>query len=181
VKTLTGIEIQKTLFDFSVLNSKVNNLSDNCSFFNFDIRDSQVHILKEKSFELVVSNPPFWAKNQGRLSVDDQRRIARHEIEGTLSDFARVAHRILHPVKGRFCIAFPASRVNYLVDSLNRNSLYVSRIIPVYPLREKSAELLLVESKCKQEPSAVFETPLYLKDENNKDSELLNKIVSGEY
>lgn len=111
---VVAVEIQKELHKIARANVEKNNLADVVKCVNDDYR--RFARLFSSSFDLVLSNPPFYAAGHGRLSVDFQRAIARHELKGSLDDLLASSKRTLRP-KGRLAIVFPIGRKQELTDS----------------------------------------------------------------
>ena len=57
-------------------------------------------------FDLVVSNPPYFPPETGRVSPQETRSVARSEVVCTLEDVCRAAGWLLR-WGGRFCVVFP--------------------------------------------------------------------------
>lgn len=60
-------------------------------------------------YELVVSNPPFFAPGTGPTSPDAWKRAARTESSATLADFLRIGCGAL-TAEGRMCLVVPRER-----------------------------------------------------------------------
>lgn len=69
-------------------------------------------------FDLVVSNPPFWPQNVGRLSPVPERRAATHELNGGLKDMLWAAHGLLSE-GGAICLLLPSERDGETADLLS--------------------------------------------------------------
>lgn len=65
-------------------------------------------------FDLVVSNPPFFAAGTGPVAPDPWRRAARTESTAPLARFVEVALHALAP-GGRFCVVLPREREDALL------------------------------------------------------------------
>lgn len=90
-----------------------------------DVRDAP-----EGSFDLVVSNPPYFRTTDGPTPPDPYRAAARAETEGTLSDFVSAAFRATGG-RGRACFVLPTDRRGDLLDAAARigwSALRASRV-----------------------------------------------------
>ena len=179
-RQVVGVEIQPQLADLSEKNARANAVEDQLNVLNADITDLQC-FLPSKQFDLVVSNPPFWPVDTGRLPPDEERRIARHEISITLTALIRAAKRLLHPKRGRFCIAFPAIRLEMLFSAIAEAHLHTTRVVFVHPNPESPAELVLLEARSGRAGQLKIAPPLYLKNSDNSNSEIANDILSGTF
>ena len=180
VKRVVGVEIQPKLAALSTKNAIANSIQDRIEIVTGDMLANH-SALPSKQFDLVVSNPPFWPLDKGRLPPDQERQIARHEISITLSNLIKRSKQLLHPKRGRFCIAFPARRIEILFESVAAAGLNVSRLTFVHPNPDSSAELVLLEARIGRAGQLLVTPPLYLKDRDNRDSQLVSEILSGTF
>jgi tRNA1Val (adenine37-N6)-methyltransferase len=177
---VVGVEIQPRLADLSIKNARANAVESQLQVLNANITALQ-HALPSKQFDLVVSNPPFWPVDTGRLPPDEERRIARHEISITLAELVQAAQRLLHPRRGRFCIAFPAIRLEILLSAIAEAHLHTTRIVFVHPTPDSSAELVLLEARSGRAGQLKIAPPLYLKNSDNSNSQIASEILSGAF
>ncbi len=72
---IKGIEIQKSLVELSNENKNKLNLS------NITFEEANLNGFKDNiSYDIIVSNPPYFPVNQGKISPVKERAIARHEV-----------------------------------------------------------------------------------------------------
>ncbi|MBN2529525.1 MAG: methyltransferase [Deltaproteobacteria bacterium] len=179
-KHVVAVEIQSKLASLSLQNAEANSVTNNFTLIKGDMRENH-RKLPQKTFDLVVSNPPFWPSDSGRLPPDEERRIARHEISITLFELIQKAETLLHPRRGRFCIAFPAMRVSMLLSCLAQSKLNASKIIFIHPNQNSNAELVLLEARIGRAGQLKIAPPLYLRDTDNQNSEIASEILSGAF
>ncbi|MBU1108975.1 MAG: methyltransferase [Candidatus Riflebacteria bacterium] len=142
---LTGFELQENLFELSQRNCKLNQHFSGISFEQIDVRDIPAHILPE-SYDLVVSNPPYFQAGSGRLPTRPGRASARHELNGTLKDFVEAASYLL-PYGGRFCIIIPSSRFYEVLEYLKPCNFGLKRLQFVLPKEGEQSHLALIEAE----------------------------------
>ncbi|MBN2340793.1 MAG: methyltransferase [Deltaproteobacteria bacterium] len=180
VKNVVAIEIQPKLAALSEYNAIANGVATQFTSIHASVTAPHAQ-LPEKKFELVVSNPPFWPSDNGRLPPDEERRIARHEISITVDEVVQSAKRLLHPKKGRFCIAFPAMRLETLLKSISNAGLNATRAVFIHPHINSIAELVLLEARCGRSGQLKIAPPLYLKDAQGNNSADATEILSGRF
>jgi tRNA1Val (adenine37-N6)-methyltransferase len=110
--SITGVEIQKELFEIAGANLLKNDLKSRVRFINADYRNFANET--PGSFEHVVVNPPFYAQGSGRKSSCQQRLLARHEIHGSLAQLLQSAQKVLTP-DGMLWMIFLNSRKDELL------------------------------------------------------------------
>ena len=142
---VTGFEIQKEFYDLSIRNSKLNKHIHGLNFELMDVRDIPSRILPE-SYELVVSNPPYYPKGNGRLPSRPGRAMARHELNGTLVDFIEAAAYMLG-YGGKLCMILPSERFYELSDYLKSNNFGLKRLQFVIPKEGEKSHLVMVEAE----------------------------------
>lgn len=141
---VTGFELQKEFYDLACRNLKINiQFSDVC-FENTDVRDIPARILPE-SFDMVVSNPPYFPAGSGRIPEKPGRAIARHELNGTLRDFVESASYML-PYGGRFCAVIPTSRFYEITEYFKTVNFGLRRLQFVIPKEGEKSHLALLEA-----------------------------------
>jgi tRNA1Val (adenine37-N6)-methyltransferase len=140
---ITAIELQPRLVEYARKNVRLNRLHDRVKILSGDVRAVEA-LAQAASYDLVVCNPPFRKPNSGRVSPDEERRIARHEIFGTVDDFLRAGLHLL-PVKGRMALIYPSVRCVDLMDSMRKAGIQPKRLRPVHSYACAEASLVLVE------------------------------------
>lgn len=178
-REVVGVEIQPRLAALARRNG-AESFPESFEVVEGDMRDP-VEATASGSFDLVVSNPPFWKENSGRKSSDAERSIACHEIEITVDALTGVARRTMHQRRGKFCTIFPARRLDDLLLALSREGLSAVDVLFVHPVRGQGAESVLVEARPGKSGRMKVEPPLFLKDENGVDTPEATRILSGEF
>jgi len=112
-------------------------------------------------FDLVVANPPFHARRNGRASPEPGRAAARHEGDTTLADFVAAARHALGR-RGRFCVVLPAARLPEHTELLGRAGLAPKRVRFVHATSSRPAHLALCEATAGKPGGLVVEPPLFL-------------------
>jgi len=139
---IVGVEVQETLAELAQKNVIINGLIDRITIVKGDLR-----ALKEKyspsSFDLVLSNPPFYPAEAGRVNPGSERAIARHELVGTLPDIVKIASYLLKP-KGRLIMIYPAFRLIDLIYQLRSNGLEPKLMRVVYSRVGSPGKLILL-------------------------------------
>ena len=71
---------------------------------------------KRRKYDIVFTNPPYFANESGHISLDSEKALAKHEVAGSLADFFAASKNILRK-GGRFIVVFPASRLQFALFS----------------------------------------------------------------
>ncbi len=102
---ILGIEIQEHLVKLSRDNAKRSNTSP--TFEAIDLCEFDVI----QKFDLIISNPPYYPKETGRISQIKERAISRHEIACNMLDILKCIKRNLIKDGSAF-ILYPQNRLN---------------------------------------------------------------------
>ena len=119
---LTGIEIQKELVELSIKNSEISKKK--IDFQKADLKEYR----KPAKFDIIISNPPYYAKNQGKISPIKTRAISRHEILCSMYDIFFNIKENLKP-KGKAYLIYPALRMDEINKTLKKVDLRITEIL----------------------------------------------------
>lgn len=142
---IIGIEIQEKRHELAVMNISINNLSNQLSSINKDIKAFK----GIKKADIIVSNPPYFKINkQTKRSIDQDFLIAKHEVSLNLEDLAQSVRKNLNH-GGLFCFIHQASRLDEIILVLNKYDFFVKRIRFVHPYLNSKPNQVLIEAKFK--------------------------------
>jgi tRNA1(Val) A37 N6-methylase TrmN6 len=159
-RQVAAIEIQPALAQLIARNAALNGLPMVAARFA-DLRERKIEGITPAGFDLVVANPPYRARETGRESPDEGRRLARGESAGTLQDFVAAAARYARH-GGRTAFVFSAERSAELIALLRSHSLEPKRIRFVHPRAAKPASAVLIEARKGAGVEVVVEPPLII-------------------
>ena len=168
-------ELQTGLVDLSEKNICINNLKDRMQALQCDIRTLPALYPGLSEYELAVSNPPFRKPKSGKLNVEVERAIARHELRLSLSELVAAAYSLLK-AKGRFCIIYHPCRLSELIETLKKKNLEPKRLRFVHSTRLSEAKMALVEAVKGGRTGLKVENPLFLYNEDGSYTEEMLEI-----
>jgi len=142
---ITGFEVLEELHGLSQRNLQLNPNVKNLSFECCDVRDIPARHFPE-SFDLVVSNPPYYPKGIGLLPPNPARAAARHEINGTLTDFLEAAAYLL-TYGSKLVMIIHTSRFNEAAKTLKDLNFGMRRLRFIHPKEGQNAHLALIEAE----------------------------------
>jgi tRNA1Val (adenine37-N6)-methyltransferase len=96
-------------------------------------------------FDLIIMNPPFFRKGEGRLPPDPYRAAARHELDGGLADWVGAAADALKP-NGRLVCAHRPERGEELLALLGDKGFEISEAKTCRPAHSTRPKWLLVQA-----------------------------------
>jgi tRNA1(Val) A37 N6-methylase TrmN6 len=141
--SVTGVELQAAMVERARRNVELNRLDARIEVLRGDVRRPS-QIANASSFNVALCNPPYRKPTSGRLSANDERQVARHEMKGDLNDFLRAAIFLLR-TKGRMALVYPAVRLTDLLSAMRQVHVEPKRLRMVQSFCGASASLILVE------------------------------------
>jgi len=172
-KKMTGVEIQKDLHELSIKNFNANQIKQKIEFIRGDIRKKQNDI--EERFDVILSNPPFYTVNSGRLNKQSEDTLARHEISLTLAELIKSSKRLLKP-KGKLFFIHSAERFADIIFHLRQNKIEPKLCIPIYSNQNKNADLVWIMAMNNSRAGLKILSPIICYEKNGKKSKLLNSF-----
>ncbi len=160
---VTLFEIQDSLATLAEKNITLNNLEERVKLMKADLRKIKplLSFIALHSFDLLVSNPPFRRLKSGRLSVGEEKAIARHEIKLRLHELIDAATYLLRE-KGRFCMIYHPFRLSELMDMFKKRGLEPKRLRFVHSHVSSEAKMVLVEATKGGRAGLKVDKPLYI-------------------
>jgi tRNA1Val (adenine37-N6)-methyltransferase len=162
VRQCVGLEIQESLYHRAQRNVEHNQLENKVRIVQGDVRDIR-SLFSGGTTDLVVSNPPFRAPENGRVSAGYERATARHELFGGLKDFVAAAGWLLKN-GGNFTMIHLAERLPQILTLMQGVGLEPKRLRLVHPHSGDPARLVLVEGTKYARPGLAVEAPLFVYD-----------------
>ncbi len=171
------IELQDSLARLAEKNVKLNSLEDRVRVFRCNIRDitADCSPLTAKSFDLVVSNPPFRRPKTGLISPEEERAIARHEIKLKLMELVDAAFHLLR-ARGRFCLIYHPARLAELVDILKKRKMEPKRMRFVHSNLLSEAKMVMIEAVKEGGAEMKVGSPLYIYNEDGSYTDEMKMI-----
>jgi tRNA1Val (adenine37-N6)-methyltransferase len=157
---MTGIELQKGLFDAAQKNRVINLCEHHVRFINADIMDV-LEDMKKDHFQVIVANPPYTKRRSGRICPEESRLLARYEEKLDIESLTAAVSKLLSR-KGRFYAIYPARRLAELVSAAQSKKLALKKLRVVYPRQAEEANLILTEFLKEGGPGVTIEKPLYV-------------------
>ncbi len=141
-KKILSIEIQEGLVQCAKKNVRINCLEGLIQVVKGDVRMVDRYFPPE-SFDIVVSNPPYVKRGEGRISYMIDRAIARSEEFLTLPDVLR-ASQFLLKVGGHLYLIYPSKRLPEIFSLSSRFSL---NPIKVESIHRKGGDIILFKAR----------------------------------
>jgi tRNA1Val (adenine37-N6)-methyltransferase len=171
---ITGIELQKGLFELAKENVRLNSLEAQVHIENIAIKDVKKRF-KAEGFDAIVTNPPYRKFKSGRINPAEEKAIARHEIKTSLDEIIRIGSYLLKAKGSLFLIHLP-ERLSELIYLLKEYKIEPKTTRFVYSKEGEDAAFLLMEGTKAGREGMTIERPLYIYDKNSNYTEEVKKI-----
>lgn len=178
---ITGIEIQKSIYELAVKSVKINKKDNQIFLINDDLKNIN-NYFKPKSFDVVVSNPPFFkVSDTSHINPNEAKAIARHEVLTNLGEVIKTSSAMLKDL-GVFAMVHRPERLSEIINTLIKYHIEPKRIRFVYPNESSLANMVLIEGvKCGKSGGLKVLKPLYIHPilESNKDEilDIYNGVI----
>lgn len=175
---ITGIEIQKEVYELGLESIKINKLDNQINLINNDLKNIH-NIIGSNCFDIVSCNPPYFKYiSTSNINKNDFLTIARHEVKATLEDIVIESKKLL--VDGGYLyMVHRCERFSEICEVFTENCFQIKTLRFVYA-KENSDEALfvLIEARKNKNPGTKILQPLYIYDCNNNYTEEVKKIFN---
>ena len=172
--SMTGIELLPEAAALAEENFSVNGLSDRAETVRGDLRRAR-ELFPSGSFDLVVSNPPYYPTGAGAVSPDAGRAGARSETTCTLEDVCAAAEYLCR-TGGRFCLSGKPERLSEVVFCLVSHGFEPKRLRFSVSKTGKSPSLFFLEGLRGGGVGLTIEPELRLCNDDGSESEEYRRI-----
>ena len=165
---ITGIEIQEISSDLAKRNVQLNNLEDQISIINDDMKNWRKYF-RNNSVDMVISNPPFFKFDGNEKQLNDltQLTLARHEISITLEEIIQTASNLLKD-KGHFALVHRVDRFMDIIENMKKYDIEPKKIQFCHTKINKEGKILLVEGIKYGKPGLRILPPLIAHDNDGQ-------------
>ena len=169
---ITGVEIQKEVYDLATKTLEINNLTDRIKILNMDVKDLP-KVYETDTFDLITCNPPFFRINENsKLNESVIKTNARHETLINLEDIFSVSKKILKN-NGTISLVHRPDRLIDIILCMKKYNIEPKRLQLVYPRYDSECNMILIEGAKNGNSSLKILPPLYVHD---KDGNYLEEI-----
>lgn len=170
---IDGAELQPESAELCRQNLELNG----CDAGGIRTMDLRAHrgALEAGGYDLVVSNPPYFAAGSGFSAPDERRAAARDERFCTLDDVCAAAAWLTR-WGGAFAMVHRPERLSEIFCTLTAHGLEPKRLRTVRHRADAAPNLVLVEARRGGRPGLAIEAPLVLCAPDGGDSSELKQI-----
>lgn len=170
---ITGVEVQKEVAEMAKRSVELNHLEDRIKIVNINIKELE----EENKFDAVVTNPPYKKKDTGLINTNQIKLISRHEIEGELEDFIKVASKTLKD-KGTMYMVNRPERLVDIFEFCRKYKLEPKEMQVVYSNTNSKPSLVLIKAVKNAKRYLKVREALYIYKENGEYTDQVLKIYN---
>ena len=167
-----NVELQQEALALSERTMAANGLP--ARHYCADLRHLQ-GVLDAGSFDLVVSNPPYFAARSGPSASGQALRLAREEAGCTIEELCQAAGRLLR-WGGRLSLVYRPERLCDLLRAMRQAGIEPKRLRLVQSTPDSAPSLLLCEGRRGGKSGLQLEPPLLLKDAQGQETDEYRSI-----
>ena len=176
---ITGVEIQKEVYNLACKSVKINNLENQINIINADINELY-NQFETESFDVITCNPPFFkVSEKSNLNKSDYKTIARHEVKLNLDDIFKLSKKLLKN-NGYVAIVHRPERLLDILESMKKYNIEPKKIQFIYPKTNMESNILLVEGKKNGNKGLKILPPIYTHLESGEYTEQIKKYFEGD-
>lgn len=162
---ITGVEIQKDVYDMAIEAVKINNLQDRIKIVNDDINEFYKKC-ETDTYDVITCNPPFFKYVEtSNINKNEYKTIARHELKFNINQLFLIAKKILKN-DGSIAIVHRPERLIEIVFEMKKNNIEPKRLQFIYPKHDSKANIMLIEGVKNGKPGLKILEPIYTHEEN---------------
>lgn len=158
------LDVSEKAIEAAGENFTLNSMDTRAEFILSDVSEVR-NRLRSESFELVISNPPYFAPKSGRVSLDSERSLSRQGRPEILEDFFSAAAYLLKP-KGSFCFVMRTERLAEVSSLLRYYKLEPKKLRLVHDKLKSKSKIFLMEAKKNAASGIDVLSPLILRNED---------------
>lgn len=175
--SISAVELQKDAAN-QVERSIDLNSNSNLQIYNYNLKNLK-GVLPFGGYDLVTINPPYKKAQSGIESTENSAKIARHEVECTLEDIAKISSKLLK-FGGKLCMCNRPERLFETLNEMHKAKVEPKRLRLVHKNSFSAPWLFLVEGRRGGKNGMTVMPPLFIENSDGGYSDEMLSIL-GKY
>ncbi len=172
---ITGVEIQKEIYDLAVKSINENGLNNRINLINDDICNLSKKF-NPGSFDIITCNPPYFKVDKNSyINNDEIKRIARHEIKINLDKIFETSRYLLKS-NGKIFLVHRPERLSEIILIMKKYGFEVKKIKFVYSRPENIANMVLIEASFNGSTGLKVLPPVWTHNEDRTYTDEIKKM-----
>jgi len=141
---ITGVELQKDVYNLALKSIKINNLENKIKLLNINAKDLR-NYFPGNNFDIITCNPPYFkVTSKSILNHQEAKSLARHELTITLLDIIEISSKLLKS-NGEFYLVHRPERLEEIISVATKFNLHVKHIEFIYTKKDEYAIIVLLK------------------------------------
>ncbi len=154
-KEITGIDVNERALELAKMNLEVNQVE------NYRLICQDVTTYKEKEYDVVICNPPYFKTPSEKLCENEYKALAKHEGTLKLDNLIASIRRCLKN-HGTLFLLFQTSRLIDVIEELKKNKMIVKKLKFVHDINKEYSNVVLIKAVKGAKSGIVVEKPLII-------------------
>lgn len=181
IKKIHSVDIQEDAFLLCRENVEQNMLQNKINVFNIDLKNiPESDDFTKGSYDAVVMNPPYKRADDGVISPDISKAIARHEIACNIDDIVLCASLMLN-TGGNLYLCHRPERLTDVIFSMRKHGIEPKRLRFVQQNYYSKPNLFLICGKKGASNGISIDASIFIEDENGEVSPEMKRIMGDYY
>ena len=161
-KKYYGIELDRASFEIAKKNVILNEKEDKIEIIHGDIKDVGDFFAPD-TFDVVVSNPPYYGRDEGFMSPDPGKKLAKTEIKADLSLIFKSAFYLLRE-KGSLYLIYPSKKLQTLFLMARRFQFTPKKMRFIHYNITRDGELFLIKLGKRTKEGLIVGPPVIIEE-----------------
>lgn len=141
---MVGFEIQEDIYKLGKMSIEENNLSDQITLINDNIKNID-NYYKAEHFDIITCNPPYFKiEENGFINKNERLSLARHELTLNLEDIFRISFKYLKN-NGRLYLVHRVTRLDEIIILASKYRVNVKKIQFISTKKDNVPYLVLIK------------------------------------
>ena len=172
---IDGVEIQKDVYELAKRSVEYNNLEDQITIYNEDIKEFSKNS-ETDMYDTITCNPPYF--KDMKQNDDLHKTYARHEESLNVEEVMVIAKKLLKN-NGNIAIVHRTERLIDIISAMRENNIEPKKIQFVYSKKDRPSNILLIEGTKNGKPGVKIMEPLYLHNSDHTYTEQLKEFLNN--
>lgn len=175
---IDGLEIQPKAAKIAKLNAEMCGMASNIRITCGDLRECR-DFFDSGDYDVVVSNPPYFAEGRGKAADTEELATARDERSCSIADVCAAASYLTR-WGGKFALCHRPERLSEVFAALCSNGFEPKRMRFVQHRVDAAPNIVLIEARRGGKPGLTIEAPLIMTKSDGSDSDEIIRIYHRE-
>ncbi len=162
---ITGVEIDPNLSNFARRAVKENHLEKQITIIHQDIRE-YAKTCPTNTYDIIVSNPPYFQKEKGKMNHSKKIATAKHETNLTVEDIFKISKKLLKD-QGKLILVFTTARFIEILNYYEKYHFAIKKIQFIHGTADHKAKTFLIEGSKNGKASTQVLYPILLEKESD--------------